>query len=104
VPASAFFEWSGPSGEKVKWRVSLQDQPLFALAGLWERWTNPQDGHMVETYTIVTTGANETLARLHDRMPVIVAPDRYENWLDTGCTQMDLFVPVDGAVLRLEAG
>jgi putative SOS response-associated peptidase YedK len=102
VPVSSFFEWSGTPGKRAKWRVSLQDQPLFALAGLWERWTNPHSGERVETYTIVTTAANETLLQVHDRMPVIVAPDRYENWLDTSCTQMDLFVPVPEAGLKLE--
>ena len=102
VPVSAFFEWSGAPGHRTKWRVSLQDRPLFALAGLWERWMNPQSGEPVETYTIVTTAANERLAALHDRMPVIVEPDRYERWLDPRCTQMDLFVPVDEAVLTVE--
>ena len=104
VPVSAFFEWDGSAGKKAKWRVWLQDQPLFALAGLWERWTSSRDGQMVETYAIVTTAANERLSKVHDRMPVIVAPDRYESWLDTGCTQMDLFVPVPEAGLRIEKG
>jgi len=102
IPVSAFFEWQGPSGHRTKYRVSLRDQPLFALAGLWERWTNPQTGEMVETYTIVTTAANATLASVHERMPVIVAPERYENWLDTGCTQMELFVPVPEEGLKVE--
>ena len=104
VPVSAFFEWHGPSGKRTKYRVSMEEQPLFALAGLWERWTNPQTGEIVETYTIVTTGANQTLAQIHERMPVIVPPERYENWLDTGCTQMDLFVPVAEAGLKVEMG
>ncbi len=102
VPANAFFEWSGPSGQRTKWRVWLQDRPLFALAGLWERWIDSHTGEVAETYTIVTTAANETLAPLHDRMPVIVAPDRYERWLDPTCTQMDLFVPVPEAGLAVE--
>jgi len=104
VPVSAFFEWGGSGGKKTKWRVWLQDRPLFALAGLWERWTSSRDGQMVETYTIVTTAANERLFKVHDRMPVIVAPERYERWLDTGCTQMDLFVPVLEAGLRMDKG
>lgn len=103
VPASAFFEWSGPAGHRTKWRVSLQERPLFALAGLWERWLDPKNGEPVETYTIVTTASNDTLAGLHDRMPVIVEPDRYDRWLDTRCTQMDLFVPVSDIGLTLES-
>jgi len=104
VPANAFFEWSGESGQRTKWRVSLPDQPVFGLAGLWERWIDPHSGEPVETYAIVTTAANQTLAPLHDRMPVIVAPDRYGDWLDTSCTQMDLFVPVPEDGLRVEKG
>jgi putative SOS response-associated peptidase YedK len=102
VPASAFFEWSGPPGHRTKWRVAPLDQPLFALAGLWERWFDPHTGDAVQTYTIVTTVANEKLAALHDRMPVIVAPEHYEHWLDPGCMQMDLFVPVAQAGLTAQ--
>ncbi len=104
VPVSAFFEWSGPSGHRMKWRICPQGQPLFGLAGLWERWFDPRSGEPVDTYTIVTTEANERLASLHDRMPLIIAPDRYASWLDPNCTQMDLFVPVTQAGLRVEAG
>jgi len=104
VPASAFFEWSGPAGQRIKWRIGPQDRPLFGLAGLWERWFDPSTGEPVQTYTIVTTAADERLAPLHDRMPVIVRPERYDSWLDPDCTQMDLFVPVDGVALRIEMG
>ncbi len=104
VPASAFFEWSGPSGRRTKWRIRPWDQPLFGLAGLWERWIDPHSGQPVETYAIVTTPANGTLADLHDRMPVIVTPGRYEDWLDPSCMQVNFFVPVDEAGLKIELG
>jgi putative SOS response-associated peptidase YedK len=103
VPAKAFYEWSGAAGHRLKWRIAPQDQPLFGLAGLWERWVDTRSGDPVETYTIVTTAANPALVHLHDRMPLIIAPERYENWLDAGCTRMDLFVPVNGEGLRIEA-
>jgi putative SOS response-associated peptidase YedK len=102
VPANAFYDWSGPSGRRTRWRVSLEVQPLFAMAGLWERWIDPGSDRAVETYTIVTTAADEPIAPLHDRMPVIVAPDRYADWLDPSCTRMDLFVVPQGAALRVE--
>jgi putative SOS response-associated peptidase YedK len=102
VPVSAFFEWSGPSGHRTKWRIRPQNEPFFGLAGLWERWYDPGSGEPVDTYTIVTTAAIGTLAGLHDRMPVIVTPDRYSSWLDPSCTQMDLFVPVTEAGLQIE--
>ncbi len=82
VPVNAFYEWSGPKGQRVRWRVVLKDEPLFALAGLWEWWRDPASGDGVETFTIVTTDANDALARIHDRMPVVVAPEEYAAWLD----------------------
>jgi len=103
VPASAFYEWSGSAGHRMRWRVAPSDVPLFGLAGLWERWADPRTGDQVETYTIVTTDASPRLAELHDRMPVIVPPEHFTNWLDPACTRMDLFVPVNDDVLRIEA-
>jgi putative SOS response-associated peptidase YedK len=80
VPASGFFEWQGEPGRKQPFAITVGDQTLFALAGLWERW-KPPDGEPVETFTIVTTDANEAVARIHDRMPVILPPDAVETWL-----------------------
>jgi putative SOS response-associated peptidase YedK len=54
--------------------------PLFAFAGLWERW-KPAEGGPVETFTIITTDANEAVARIHDRMPVILPMDAIDTWL-----------------------
>jgi putative SOS response-associated peptidase YedK len=93
VPVSAFYEWTGPAGHKVKWRVGAKDDPPFALAGLWEWWKDPASGEGVETYTIVTCDANAQLAPIHDRMPVIVAPANYAAWLDPNAEPRDLLVP-----------
>ncbi len=60
----------------------LKDEPLFALAGLWEWCRDPASGDGVETFTIVTADANDALVRIHDRMPLIVAPEEYSAWLD----------------------
>ena len=86
VPVNAFYEWSGPAGHKARWRIALKDEPLFALAGLWEWWKDPAGKETtdegIETYTIITTDANAALVRIHDRMPVIVAAANYDRWLD----------------------
>jgi putative SOS response-associated peptidase YedK len=96
VPASAFYEWTGEKGHKVKWRITVPDEPLFALAGLWEWWRDPaaKDQPGVETYTIVTTAANAQLAPIHDRMPVIVPQARYAAWLDPAQDATDLLAPL----------
>lgn len=95
VPVSAFYEWTGEKGHKVKWRISVPDEPLFALAGLWEWWRDPaaKDQPGVETYTILTTAANAQLAPIHDRMPVIVPESRYAAWLDPAQDGDDLLQP-----------
>jgi putative SOS response-associated peptidase YedK len=80
VPASGFFEWQGEAGRKQPFAITVTQQPLFAFAGLWERWKRA-DGDPVETFTIVTTGANESVARIHDRMPVILPMDAIDTWL-----------------------
>ena len=80
VPATGFFEWQGEPGRKQPWAITVPGRPLFAFAGLWERWKAP-DGGAVETFTIVTTDANEAIAPIHDRMPVILPEEAYDTWL-----------------------
>ncbi|MCU0939769.1 MAG: SOS response-associated peptidase [Burkholderiaceae bacterium] len=84
VPLNAFYEWSGPAGHKTRWRITVEDEPLFALAGLWEWWRDADqpEGPGIETYTIVTTAASAQVAPVHDRMPVIVTAALQATWLD----------------------
>jgi putative SOS response-associated peptidase YedK len=80
VPATGFFEWQGEPGRKQPFAITVPGQPLLAFAGLWERWMAPS-GEPVETFAIVTTDANEAVARIHDRMPVILPPGAVDAWL-----------------------
>lgn len=80
VPATGFYEWHGDPGRKQPYAVTLPDRPMLAFAGLWERW-KPAEGEPVDTFTIVTTDANETVAQIHDRMPVILTPEGEDTWL-----------------------
>jgi putative SOS response-associated peptidase YedK len=80
VPATGFFEWQGEAGRKQPFAVTLPGHALIAFAALWERW-KPAQGEPVETFTIVTTEANEQVARIHDRMPVILPVDAIDTWL-----------------------
>ena len=101
VPVNAFFEWSGEKGHRLKWRISLRDAPLFALAGLWEWWQDRDSGEAVASYTIVTCAANATIAPLHDRMPVILRADDYARWLDAAVDGQPLLTPFDPEALLL---
>jgi putative SOS response-associated peptidase YedK len=79
--ADGFFEWKRINGRKQPHYIRLRDRRPFGLAGLWDRWPDP-DGPAIESCTVVTTQPNELLAGIHDRMPVIVAPDSFGRWLD----------------------
>lgn len=101
VPVNAFYEWSGPAGHKLKWRIALDGEPLYALAGLWEWWKDAESGLAVETYTILTTEANVEVAPIHDRMPVIVPADRHAQWLDSAQPAGALLAPLAPGRLRI---
>jgi putative SOS response-associated peptidase YedK len=86
IPADGFYEWQAVGGRKQPFFVRAKSGAPFAFAGLWETWTGP-NGEELETGTIVTTRANRTLAAIHDRMPVILAPEAFDLWLD--CAHVD---------------
>jgi putative SOS response-associated peptidase YedK len=81
VPASGFYEWQKTAGGKVPHFVHLADEDLFAMAGLYDTWTDPA-GEEVKSYTIITTTANAMMAPIHQRMPVILGREDEEVWLD----------------------
>jgi putative SOS response-associated peptidase YedK len=81
IPANGFYEWQRRERGKQPYFVRMRDGRLFAFAGLWDRWENP-DKDVIETCTILTTTANAILAPIHDRMPVILPAGEYDRWLD----------------------
>jgi putative SOS response-associated peptidase YedK len=104
IPADGFYEWKR-IGPKLKqtYNIGLPDDQLFAFAGLWDRWNNPE-GNPVETCTILTTQANALVADIHNRMPVILSPEDYDRWLDPGVSDpaqvADLLKPYDPRLMR----
>ncbi len=100
VPASGFYEWESRGRTKRPHLIRLRDEPLFAMAGLWETWRSTRD-QPLESFTILTTSANELLRELHERMPVILPPEAHERWL-TGDDVHDLLrpFPAQGMSLR----
>jgi putative SOS response-associated peptidase YedK len=80
IPFDCFYEWKKLGKEREPYAVGLADRRLMALAGLWETWRSPA-GERVRSFAIVTTAANELLAPIHDRMPVILAPKNWLAWL-----------------------
>jgi putative SOS response-associated peptidase YedK len=81
VVATGFYEWQVQGRTKQPMWIGLQSQRPFAFAGLWEQW-KPADGELLETCTIITTEPNGLMAQIHNRMPVILGPALYDQWLD----------------------
>ena len=77
VPATGFYEWTGPKGGKQPHHITVGDGEPFAFAGLWDSWHDE-----LESCTILTCEANALMAPLHDRMPVILPRDAWDLWLD----------------------
>jgi putative SOS response-associated peptidase YedK len=80
IPADGFYEWRRAGSAKRPYFFEMRDESPFAFAGLWERWE--REGEAIETCAILTTTANETVAPIHDRMPVILDSEDSALWLD----------------------
>jgi putative SOS response-associated peptidase YedK len=92
LPATGFYEWVRSGRSKQPFLFQLQDGGLFAFAGLWEVGRD-RDGNEVEACALLTTEANELVRPTHDRMPVILDPRHYTDWLDPGLAEVDVFRP-----------
>ena len=80
IPASGFYEWKTVAGRKQPYYMHPVGAPLFAIAGITERWQGPEG--VVETCAIITTGPNGVMRNIHDRMPVILSAEDHDAWLD----------------------
>jgi len=81
VLADGFYEWQKTGSRKQPYFIRMRDDRPFAFAGLWELWEGAQHS-AIESCTLLTTGANEVVRPIHDRMPLIFPPEAYDRWLD----------------------
>lgn len=88
VPADGFYEWVKKDHSKVPYWIHLAGEGLFAFAGIWTEWG--KGDARLRSFAILTTEANSVLQCLHHRMPVILALDTYDPWLDASATQEEL--------------
>ena len=88
IPADGFYEWAQKGKQSAPFCFSMADESVFAFAGLWDRWKNP-DKEWVESCSIITTSANALLSGIHTRMPVILKREDYDVWLDPGFKKVD---------------
>ena len=113
IPADGFYEWRRLGGSKRKQPMFIRrpDSEPFAFAGLWERWRDENnldaDGEPLELHscTIITCEANEAMAAVHDRMPVVLPPGAWDFWLDPANTDAEttagLLVPAPSGLIRM---
>jgi putative SOS response-associated peptidase YedK len=92
IPADGFYEWQKLNGKNQPHYFRMRDGRPFAFAGLWEHW--PGEHQPLETCTILTTGANDLVRPVHDRMPVILGPEDFERWLDPAVREPELLQPL----------
>jgi putative SOS response-associated peptidase YedK len=81
VPVDGFYEWRTTPAGKLPYYIRLAEDAPMLLAGLWDRWQRG-DAQAIESFTILTTPANASIATLHDRMPAIIAVSDLSRWLD----------------------
>jgi putative SOS response-associated peptidase YedK len=105
IPADGFYEWRrNRIGRREAFHISRDDGELVAFAGLWAIWHRP-DGGTVRSCTILTQSANEAVAPLHDRMPIVLAAESEDHWLDpllpaSGVASLLRGLPAERTVLR----
>ena len=97
VPASGFYQWKKlDSKNKQPYGFDLTNGHMMGFAGLWDAWKDPSSGSWLQSFTIITIDANETMLPVHTRMPVILHESEYSRWLDRDATDrppIDLLRP-----------
>lgn len=81
IPVTSFYEWQDVEGKKTRRRISIEDEKIFSLAGLYDTFKDGE-GNGYLAFTIITTEANENMKDIHHRMPVILPNDMEEHWLN----------------------
>lgn len=93
VLASYFFEWQQIEKEKIPHCISVQNENLFYIAGVWNTWTNRQSGEVIPSFGIITTEANEIMRKIHNvkkRMPTILEPALAAEWMNPNLTEKEI--------------
>lgn len=106
IPVKGFFEWQHAGNEKIPWYIYHSGDEILSLAGLFDRWTNTSTGETLDTFSIVTTAANDLLAVIHNskkRMPVILDRNAEKRWISTDTAPeeaLSLLKPCPDEILR----
>jgi putative SOS response-associated peptidase YedK len=104
VPIDNFFEWRKTTPPKQPFAIGMADGSAFGLAAIWENWKDPASGDYTRSFCILTCPANELIATIHDRMPVILPANAYHRWLSPmEPDPSDLLKPFPSELMRMWA-
>ena len=92
IPADGFYEWTGPRNARRPQLIRLKSGSLLGFAGLFDTWQDRDSGDMIRSCAIITTGPNELMEPIHDRMPVILDTEGEALWLDPATEDPDRLV------------
>ncbi len=81
IPFDGFYEWKKIPSDKIPYRITLKNNELFSVAGIWEKWNAPS-GDLIHSFSVITQSSNDLIKDIHDRMPAILFPDQEKHWLD----------------------
>ena len=103
IPMNSFYEWIANEKEKIPMLIKMKNNELFGVAGIWETWKRENE-ETVHSCTILTTEANYLVKTIHDRMPVILPPEMFGNWLDPNLRDKDrlkaMLSPFESALME----
>jgi len=91
IPANGFYEWKRNENSKQPYFISVTNQPVFGMAGLFEI-AHDGEGREIKSFTIITCAPNSLMAEIHNRMPVILSPQDYDFWLDNSGYHEDILL------------
>jgi putative SOS response-associated peptidase YedK len=101
VPVDGFFEWRATGAEGEPALRHRHEGRQAVRHRIWENWRNPAIGEWIRTFAIITTDANSMVADIHDRMPLILAPEGYARWLGDEPDPADLMRPFPSELMRM---
>jgi putative SOS response-associated peptidase YedK len=106
IPVKGFFEWQHVGNEKIPWYIYQSENDILSLAGIYDNWIEDNTGEVFSTFSIVTTGANDLMAHIHNsgkRMPVILSKSSEAKWIDLSIAEDDalkLLQPSPSEILK----
>jgi putative SOS response-associated peptidase YedK len=100
IPASGYYEWKTTPDGKQPFYFTAKNGPVLSIAGLWDEWKDKDSGKTMKSCTMIITEPNKFVAKVHDRMPVLLKPDQFEPWL-SGNAGTDILKPAPERMLQM---